>query len=106
MKTLTALSGFAVLSFLLSFATVVSPVLEAQERRDDRRSETQNRRYHDTQHKDDHEWNDREDRAYHMWIQQNHRKDREFSRLKARDQQAYWNWRHNHSDAELKIDVR
>jgi hypothetical protein len=30
----------------------------------------------------------------------------DFGRLNARDQQNYWNWRHSHSDAQLKIDIR
>jgi hypothetical protein len=64
------------------------------------------RTYHDKQHNDDHEWNGHEDQAYHMYAKQNHRKAREFSKLNDRDQQNYWNWRHEHSDALLKIDVR
>ncbi len=30
--------------------------------------------YHDKRHNDDHEWNDHEDRAYRIWVTQNHRK--------------------------------
>jgi hypothetical protein len=64
------------------------------------------RRYHDKQHNDDHEWNNHEDQAYRMYGKENHRKYREFSRLKDNDQQAYWGWRHDHSDALLKIEIR
>ena len=64
------------------------------------------RSYHDKQHNDDHEWNDHEDRAYRMYAKQNHRKYRTFSTLNENDQQAYWGWRHDHSDALLKIDIR
>jgi Spy/CpxP family protein refolding chaperone len=63
-------------------------------------------RYHDAQHNDDHEWNNREDRAYRIWAKENHRKYRAFSKLKDDDRQNYWNWRHEHSDALLKIDIR
>jgi hypothetical protein len=28
------------------------------------------------------------------------------TRLRERDRQAYWGWRHDHSDAQLKIEVR
>ncbi|HEY4360500.1 MAG TPA: hypothetical protein VGN17_06010 [Bryobacteraceae bacterium] len=62
-------------------------------------------RYHDKKHNDDHEWNEREDRAYERWLQDTHRKHIEFGKLKDRDQQAYWSWRHDHSDALLKIDI-
>ena len=62
--------------------------------------------YHDKQHNDDHHWDSHEDRAYRMWVKENHRKYREFGRLPETDQQAYWGWRHEHSDAVLKIDIR
>ncbi len=26
--------------------------------------------------------------------------------LNSRDQQTYWNWRHDHSDAQLKIEIK
>lgn len=64
------------------------------------------RTYHDKKHNDDHEWNAHEDQAYRMYAKENHRKYRDFSRLKDNDQQAYWGWRHEHSDALLKIDIR
>jgi hypothetical protein len=63
------------------------------------------RTYHDKQHNDDHAWNSHEDQAYRVYVKQNHRKYSDFSRLKDNDQQAYWGWRHDHSDALLKIDV-
>jgi hypothetical protein len=66
----------------------------------------EDRVYHDAQHNDDHHWNNREDRAYRMWVKENHRKYRTFAKLRAEDQQSYWAWRHEHSDAVLKIDIR
>jgi hypothetical protein len=64
------------------------------------------RSYHDKQHNDDHEWNGQEDKAYRMWAKEGHRKPSDFAKLKDNDQQAYWGWRHDHSDALLKIDIR
>jgi hypothetical protein len=64
------------------------------------------RNYHDKNHNDDHEWNNHEDRAYRLYVKQNHRKYRSFDKLHESDQQAYWDWRHEHSDALLKIDIR
>jgi hypothetical protein len=64
------------------------------------------RTYHDKQHNDDHQWNNQEDQAYRMWTKENHRKNSTFSKLKDNDQQAYWGWRHDHSDALLKIEIR
>jgi hypothetical protein len=64
------------------------------------------RTYHDKKHNDEHEWNDHEDRAYRMWAKENHRKYRDFAKLKENDRESYWSWRHEHSDAVLKIDIR
>jgi hypothetical protein len=41
-----------------------------------------------------------------MWVRENHRKNQNFSKLREEDQQAYWRWRHDHSDAQLKINIR
>jgi hypothetical protein len=88
------------LNAALLCATLVTPIAVAPTmlRADDRV-------YHDAAHNDDHQWNDRENRAYRIWVKENHRQYRSFAKLKAEDQAAYWNWRHEHSDAELKIDV-
>jgi hypothetical protein len=69
------------------------------------RAEDKAHSYHDKQHNDEHEWNAHEDKAYRMWAKENHRKYREFGKLKEEDQQSYWGWRHEHSDALLKIDI-
>lgn len=62
--------------------------------------------YHDRDHNDDHHWDAHEDRAYRVWVRENHRKYENFERLREEDRAAYWNWRHEHSDAVLHIDVR
>jgi hypothetical protein len=77
----------------------IMPTLRADDHRNDHH-------YHDKDHNDDHEWNSHEDRAYRIWAKQNHRKYRDFSKLRDEDQQSYWRWRHDHSDAILKINIR
>ena len=62
-------------------------------------------RYHDEARNDDHEWNNHEDRAYRIWVKQNHRKYQNFAQLRAEDQRNYWAWRHEHSDVQLKINI-
>lgn len=64
------------------------------------------RRYHDNERNDDHEWNNHEDQAYRRWGKENHRKYIQFSKLHDNDRQAYWGWRHEHSDAQLNIVIR
>jgi hypothetical protein len=61
--------------------------------------------YHDAAHNDDHQWNGQEDKAYRIYVKQNHRRYKAFAKLNDSDQQAYWGWRHEHSDASLKIDI-
>lgn len=87
-------------------AILPATALAQDNHRDDQRKEADNnRRYKDSKHNDEHAWNAQEDQAYRMWVRENHRKYDDFDRLKAGDQQAYWDWRHNHSDAQLK-DIR
>lgn len=84
---------------LLSSLAAVPVIAQAQEHR-------ATVTYHDKRHNDDHEWNDNENQAYSMWAKEKHRKEVEFTKVKPSDQQAYWDWRHTHSDATLKINVR
>jgi hypothetical protein len=105
MRTLTRYYSIGLLSATLLAPVAILPGTALAQ--DERRKEVENnRRYQDAKHHDEHAWNDHEDRAYHMWFEQRHRKYNDFDRLNARDQEAYWNWRHNHSDAQLKINIR
>jgi Ni/Co efflux regulator RcnB len=69
------------------------------------RDDDQARVYHDRDHNDDHHWDTREDRAYRVWVRDNHRRYENFDRLRDEDRAAYWNWRHEHSNEVLHIDV-
>ena len=57
-------------------------------------------RYYDRERHDWHEWNEHENRAYRHWLMEERREQRyrEYQRLKAEEQRAYWNWRHTHPD--------
>jgi hypothetical protein len=83
----------ALLCAALAVPIAIAPTALRAE--DEHKSE---RKYHDSQHNDDHEWNSHEDQAYRRWAKENHRKYRDFSRLKDDDRQQYWSWRHEHSD--------
>ena len=63
-------------------------------------------RYEDKERHDQHEWNQREDRAYRSYMKDNHRDYQEFNRLNERDQAAYWRWRHSHPDNDRDRDER
>ena len=103
MKILSGLCGAALLCAL----TIPAAMQAQDDRRDNQRSDQQNNKtYHDAKHNDDHQWNDHENRAYQMWTQETHRKSENFAKLNSRDQQSYWDWRHDHSDAQLKIELK
>ncbi len=88
------------IALTLSAAILIgSGAASAQDHRDDRG-------YYDKHHRDYHQWNDHEDRAWRIYNEQHHRNYVEWNRAHYRDQQAYWNWRHNHSDSLLRIDIR
>jgi hypothetical protein len=89
------------LTTALMAAALIVPVTLAPSR-----LQAEDQKYHDKGHNDDHQWNSHEDKAYRMWAKENHRKYVAFDKLKAEDQESYWGWRHEHSDAVLKIDVR
>ena len=56
-------------------------------------------RVYDGPHRDYHRWDGREERAYRVYLVEQHREYREFGRLEPRDQEEYWAWRHNHPNA-------
>jgi hypothetical protein len=91
------------LGSLLLVGALTAPLgLQAQDRDDhhDRDDRAKNRRVYDRDHKDYHQWNNNEDRAYRQWYNDRYQgKDyRDYNRLNRRDQNAYWGWRHQHGD--------
>ncbi len=57
------------------------------------------KRYYDKEHKDYHEWNDNEGKAYRHWVtEEKHQPYRDFHKAKRNDQADYWRWRHDHAD--------
>jgi hypothetical protein len=95
--------GTRYLSSILLMGALAAPMaLQAQERDDhhDRDDQAKNQRVYDRQHKDYHQWNANEDQSYRQWYTESHNgKDfREYGKLKSKDQNAYWNWRHQHGD--------
>lgn len=53
-------------------------------------------RYYDRDHRDYHEWNERERRAWHRYWAERHRREIEWERANERQRRAYWRWRHEH----------
>jgi hypothetical protein len=63
------------------------------------RADDHNRRrvitYYDRDARDRHEWNEREERAYRHWLEQERKQQyKAWKRAARRDQREYWRWRH------------
>jgi hypothetical protein len=55
-------------------------------------------RVYDRDHRAYHNWDDNENRAWGVYLTNNHRRHYEYARASRRDQRNYWNWRHEHPD--------
>jgi hypothetical protein len=55
-------------------------------------------RYYDRDHKDWHEWNEGESRAYRHYLEERHEHYRDWVKANQAQQRAYWRWRHEHPD--------
>jgi ribulose kinase len=86
---------------LLSAAMVV-PVAASAQDRDQSAHDQQSRRYEDKAHKDSHDWNANEDRAYRRYLQEHRKKYNDFGKSKKKEQDNYWNWRHSHPDNDRR----
>jgi hypothetical protein len=57
-------------------------------------------RVYDKNHKDYHNWDDRENHAWGLYLTENHKNQREFKKANKKEQSDYWNWRHSHPDRD------
>ncbi len=88
------------LSLFLLGAALLAPVAVRAD------NHNQTKRYYDRDGRDYHEWNQNEQRAYNRYLEEQHRRARIELSNRRRDQQQYFKWRHSHSDALLRIEVR
>jgi cell division septal protein FtsQ len=80
-------------SFLLAAAIVAPAVVVAEAA-----AQEVSVRVYDSNHRDYHNWDDREDRAYRGYLTGRHREYVEYNKQNHREQRNYWNWRHSHPD--------
>ena len=57
-------------------------------------------RVYDKDHKDYHNWDDKENKAWGNYQTENHQRSYEFSKANEKQQSQYWNWRHSHPDKD------
>jgi len=71
-------------------------------RADEHHADRQSKRYYDKDARDYHEWNQNENQAYHKYVNENRKRDREFARTTRREKQDYFKWRHNNPDQDRR----
>lgn len=81
---------------IISIALAAPIAIQAQDHND---QNNENKRVYDSSHKDYHQWNSQEDSNYHQWLKDNHRKDHDWNEASKKEQQEYWNYRHDHPDS-------
>ncbi len=60
-------------------------------------------RVYDKQHKDYHNWDDNENRAWGQYLTDNHKNPHEFSKANKREQSKYRNYRHSIQTTTRKV---
>jgi len=60
----------------------------------------EHKRVYDKGHKDYHNWDDNENRAWGQFLTENHRESHEYAKSNKKEQSEYWNWRHSHPDKD------
>ena len=90
---------FMILSGFLVGAALLAPVAVMADDHHDKR-------YYDRDRRDYHQWNNDEDRAYRVYLGEQHRDYRDFSREKRNRQTEYFRWRHEHPNSTLfKVEI-
>jgi hypothetical protein len=88
---------FLILTALCAGASLITPVV----------SSAADKRYYDRDGHDFHTWTNQEDRAYRVYLGEQHRGYREFGKTKAAEQREYFKWRHEHPDNVLfKVEIK
>jgi hypothetical protein len=57
-------------------------------------------RVYDKQHKDYHNWDDKENHAWGQYLSDNHKSSHEYPKANRKEQSQYWNYRHAHPDKD------
>ena len=55
-------------------------------------------RVYDRDHKDYHNWDDNENKAWGQYLSDHHKSSHEYSKANKKEQSEYWNYRHAHPD--------
>lgn len=86
----------------VAFSMLSIPAVSLHAQDDHHVQQSQEHRMYDPIHKDYHDWNADEDRRYRSYLEEHHRKYKEFSRTTKKQQREYWQWRHDHERDEAR----
>jgi hypothetical protein len=92
---LTRIANRCISVFLLAAALAAPVVILAAPAANDDGVQV---RVYDTHHKDYHNWDDRENHAWGVYLTSKHKKNHEYKESNKREQGNYWSWRHSHPD--------
>jgi hypothetical protein len=88
---------FLILAGMCIAASLIAPVVVTAE------EHHAEKRYYDRNGRDYHYWNDGEDRQYRAYVVEQHRQYVPFVRVRPRERQEYFRYRHEHG---FKVEVR
>ncbi len=83
---------------MLAGALSIVPTTFAQDNGHDRDGDRGQRTYYDAGNRDRHQWDDHEASAWNTYRTEHHVRQSDFGRTSRKQQQKYWNWRHEHQD--------
>jgi hypothetical protein len=91
---------FLILTAFCAGAALIAPVaMRADDHHD--------KRYYDKEGHDYHTWDNQEDKAYRVYLGEQHQGYREFGKRKAPEQREYFKWRHDHPNNVLfKVEIK
>ena len=87
-------------SFLLVAALAAPVSIRAIPATQEDHKQDEHKKVYDKQHKDYHNWDDNENRAWGNFLTENHRDSHDFAKANKKEQSEYWNWRHSHPDKD------
>src|ERR1700680_579852 len=85
------------LTAALAAPVAIMAIPVPQEGRNQKEDRNQNRVY-DKEHKDYHNWDDNENKAWGQYLTENHKSSHEYAKANKKEQSQYWNYRHAHPD--------
>jgi hypothetical protein len=96
-KEINRMKQLLILAGVCMAASLIAPVVVTAEEHHGEK------RYYDRTGRDYHYWNGDEDRQYHAYVVEQHRQYVPFVRVRPRERQEYFKYRHEHG---FKVEVR